>query len=111
MARKSASDLKLKEISEILFPRTKVVERTEEGQKIKFMIDYSIDSNLYAALIDLQEGHNDQACHNTINKCISALNKVRNILEASMFLDEEAKYIMVDMLEDEDFDNVTTREH
>lgn len=97
--RMSESDKKLKQVADILFPKTKVLEKIEEGEKIKYMVDYSIDNNLYAALIDLQEGHNDKGCQNTINECIKALNKVRTVLEAHMFLDEEAKYIMVDMMD------------
>lgn len=104
--RMSESDKKLKEVADILFPKTKVLQKVEEGEKIKYMVDYSIDNNLYAALIDLQEGHNDKACHNTINKCIEALNKVRTILEAHMFLDEEAKYIMVDMVDTENVEEI-----
>lgn len=106
MARKSAADLKLQKISQILFPETKVFERVEDGEKIKYMVDYSIDNNLYAVLIDLQEGNNDQACQNTINKCIEALNKVRDILEASMYLEKDARYIMVDMIEDKNVEDI-----
>lgn len=100
MARKSAAQAKIDEITEILFPPTKLHEAVEEGEAYKFMVDYSVDNNLYAALIDLQEGHNDQATQNTINKCLNALIKVREILEAHMELDHDAKYIMVDMKED-----------
>lgn len=103
MARKSASEKKLEQITKILFPPTKVHETIEEGDKIKYMIDYSIDNNLYAVLIDLREGNNDKACHDTLNKCLDALIKVREILEAHMLLDKEAKYITVEMLS---FDNV-----
>lgn len=99
MARKTAADKKLEEIKNILFPPTKVHEQVEAGEKVRFMIDYSIDNNLYAVLIDLQEGHNDKAVQDTVNKCITALIKVRDILEAHMMLDKEAKYITVEMLE------------
>lgn len=97
MARLSASDKKLNEIKELLFPKTVVRETMEEGEKIKYMIDYSVDNNLYAVLIDLREGNNDEACHNTINKCIDVLIKVRNLLDASMYLEKDAKYITVDL--------------
>ena len=110
MARKSTSDKKLDDIKKILFPPTRVHETVEGGEKVRFMIDYSIDNNLYAALSDLQEGHNDQACQNTINKCIDALIKVRDILEASMELDKESKYIMVDILDDHNEEEVVARE-
>ena len=97
MARQSASDKKLEKIKELLFPKTEVVETVEEGEKFKYMVDSSVDNNLYAVLVDLQEGVNDKTCHNTINRCIDALLEVRNILEAHMYLEEGAKYITVNM--------------
>lgn len=99
MARKTAAEKKLDTIKSILFPPTKVQETVEEGEKIRYMIDYSVDNNLYAVLVDLQEGHNDKAVQDTLNKCITALIKVRDILEAHMLLDKESKYITVDMPE------------
>jgi hypothetical protein len=99
MAKKSAAEKKLEDIRNILYPPTKVQETVEEGEKIRFMVDYSIDNNLYAVLIDLQEGHNDKAVQKTLNECITALIKVRDILGAHMLLDKESKYITVDLPE------------
>lgn len=107
MARKSLADKKIQEITDILFPATKVHETVEEGNKIKYMVDHSVDNNLYAVLIDLREGHNDTACHNTIDRCIDALVKVRTILEASMYLDNDAKYIVAEMPDAETVKNIT----
>jgi hypothetical protein len=106
MARKSAADKKLDDIRNILFPPTKVNKTMENGEQIKFMIDYSVDNNLYAALIDLREGHNDTVVQNTINKCIDSLIKVREILEAQMLLDDEAKYITVEMLDTKNVEDI-----
>jgi len=106
MARKTAADKKLEEIKNILFPPTKVHEQVEAGEKVRFMVDYSIDNNLYAALIDLQEGHNDKTVQKTVNQCITALIKVRDILEAHMLLDKEAKYITVEMPENIDVEEI-----
>lgn len=97
MPRLNASDKKLNEVKELLFPKTKVVETMENGERIKYMVDYSVDNNLYAVLIDLQEGVNDKSCHSTLNKCIDILIKVRSLLEAQMYLEKDAKYITVDM--------------
>lgn len=106
MARQSASDKKLNEIKDLLFPTTKVEETVENGEKFKYMVDYSVDNNLYAVLIDLQEGVNDKTCHKTINNCINVLLKVRNILEAHMYLEKDAKYITVGMPDVTDVENI-----
>ena len=75
------ADKKIEEIIKILFPPLDIQEKMEQdGSSIKFHIDYSVDSNLDAALMDLQ---------------------VRRLLEAYAKLDEDAKYIIVDDLDDE----------
>jgi|694.fasta_scaffold45994_11 hypothetical protein len=89
-------------IRNILFPPTKVDEQYgEDGVLRKWQVDYSADMNLYAALIDLQEGHNDKAVHNTINDIQDRLIKVREILEEHMQLSKEADYIVVENLKEE----------
>lgn len=96
------SDFKLEEIKNILFPPLELKEDySKEGDTIKYHVDYSVDMNLDAVLIDLQEGHNDSVSHNTINNVINRLMKVREILEAYRELDENAKYIIVDTGENE----------
>jgi hypothetical protein len=66
------------------------------GAPIKYMVDYSIDSNLDAVLMDLQDGYNDKAAQKTINTMVSRLNNVRRMLEAYPSVDTEAKYIIVE---------------
>lgn len=100
MSRKSESALKLEEIKNLLFPPVKVHETVENDEKVRFMIDYSIDNNIYSVLLDLQEGNNDDVCQKTLNNCLKVLDKVRKILDAHMELDEKSKYIMVEMLDD-----------
>lgn len=100
MAKKSEAAMKLDQIKEILFPPVKVHETVEEGEKFRYMVDYSIDNNLYSVLIDLQEGNNDDICQKTLNNCIKALDKVRKILDVHMQLDDKSKYIVVEMLDD-----------
>lgn len=95
------AERKLNEVINILFPPLRVEEETDGETTFKFMVDSSVDNNLYAVLTDLQEGNNDETCHNTLNRCITALNKVRTLLEAYMQLDEEAKYIVVEPPEDD----------
>lgn len=93
----SESDLKIEQIKKILFPPLELHEQIQEdGSKIKFHIDFSVDSNLDAALIDLQEGNNDAVVQKTITSVITRLNDVRRILEAYAELDKDAQYIIVD---------------
>jgi hypothetical protein len=91
---KTTADEKLEEIKNILFPPFK--KQTEKD--ITFLIDYSADSNLQAAVSDLEEGHNDEIVQGTINKVIDRLVEVRKILKAYGEFDIEAKYIIVDDL-------------
>lgn len=86
------SDQKLEEIKNFLFPPLKL----EEENGIKFHVDYSIDMNLEAALDELNDGTNDEVTRKTIRKVADQLFKLRQMLEAHMLLDDEAKYIIVD---------------
>lgn len=83
----------MQQVVDILFPPLE----TREGKDGVYQIDYSIDSNLQSALVDLQDGTNDKVVQDTIAKAIDALIKVRNILEVYPEIDERAKYIIVDM--------------
>lgn len=96
------AEQKLELIKNILFPKSKLNEDIDPktGESYKWQVDYSADMNLDAALIDLQEGHNDQAVHNTIVGVIKSIHEVRDLLEAHMELSEEAKYIVVENLKD-----------
>lgn len=79
-------------VVDILFPPLE----TREGKDGVYQIDYSIDSNLQSALLDLQEGTNDKVVQDTIAKAIDALIKVRNVLEVYPELDDRASYVIVD---------------
>jgi hypothetical protein len=88
---------KLEQIKALLYPPLKLEEEIDkDGTPLKYHIDYSADSNLDAALMDLQEGHNDKIAHDTINDVIKRLIEVRKLLEAYAQLDPNAKYIIVD---------------
>jgi hypothetical protein len=88
----------LSKVTALLFPPYK----TEIINGSKVITDYSIDSNLDAALMDLQEGKNDEVSQKTINSAIKSLIKVRRILEVSNKMDlSEAEYIRVESLDDE----------
>jgi hypothetical protein len=102
------ADEKLEQIKKILFPPLELKEEMgNDGTKVKFHIDYSVDSNLDAVLMDLEEGHNDPVARKTISKVVDRLNDARRLLEAYAQLDNEAKYIIVD---DGDNQDVEARE-
>lgn len=91
------SDKRIDEIINILFPPLETKTSIGgSGEVFKYQVDYSADSNLDAALIDLREGHNDEVVRNTITKVIDKLNQVRRLLEAYSEIDSEAKYLVVD---------------
>jgi flagellin-specific chaperone FliS len=93
----TTAEEKLEEIKNILFPPLELHEEiSKEGDIIKYHVDYSVDSNIDAALIDLYDGNNDQVVQSTLNKAAARLNKVRRLLEAYAVFDAEAKYIIVD---------------
>jgi hypothetical protein len=93
---------KLELIKNILFPQPKLMEDMDEGGQFhKWQVDYSADLNLNAALVDLQEGHNDKAVHNTILDIEDRLIKVRDILEEHMQISKEAEYIVVENLKED----------
>lgn len=94
------SDIILEEIKNILFPPMKLQYASKDGKTTKYHIDSSVDSNLDAVLMDLQEGYNDETAQKTINSVINRLNKVRKKLEAYAELDKDAEYIIVEDLED-----------
>lgn len=101
------SDVLLEQIKNKLFPPLEHrQEMGNDGQPIKFMVDYSIDSNLDAVLMDLQDGYNDRATQKTINTCVGRLNEVRRMLGAYPELDKEAKYIIVDDGSDSDVSEI-----
>ena len=93
----SESDKRIDEIINILFPPLETKSSVgPDGVVFKYQIDYSADSNLDAALIDLREGHNDEVVRTTITSVVDKLNQVRRLLEAYSEIDNDAKYIVVD---------------
>ena len=90
------AEQKLEEIRNILFPVPETETKFDGKKEIKYFIDRSVDMNLDAALIDLQEGNNDKICHDTINSVIKSLIQVRQILNAYSELDSDSQYVIVD---------------
>jgi hypothetical protein len=79
-------------VVDLLFPP--VEEVTMEGHT--FLTDYSVDSNLYAALVDLDDGVNDATTRETLKKCYERLQEARRLLVADKIVPSKAKYLVVD---------------
>lgn len=88
----------LDKIKDILFPPNVLREEVDpkSGQVFKFTVDYSIDMNLDAALIDIQEGNNDEIVQNTIKGVLKRLIEVRELLDVHMELGKESQFIVVE---------------
>jgi len=97
--RKSEAEVKLAQLEQILFPPF-TTESMPDGTI--FHMDYSADSNLSAALIDLQDGTNDRVTQKTIAKVLKNLEDARKVLEAYPFMDKRAKYVIVDTEKDDE---------
>lgn len=102
------AELKLEQIKNLLFPQLITEEElSNDGTIMKFHVDYSVDSNLDAALIDLQEGHNDEVVQGTINEVVKKLIEVRRLLEAYAKMDPDAKYIIVENPKNDSLEDIT----
>jgi len=93
---KTTAEEQLEQIKNILFPPFKLESKQTKDEEVKFLIDYSADSNLQSAVYDLEEGHCDAVVQGTINKVIDRLVDVRKILNAYGEFDTAAQYIIVD---------------
>lgn len=74
---KDSNSYELDRIKSLLFPAMEK-EVTEDGTE--FIVDRSIDSNLYAVLVDLQEGFCDEVVLKSIKDAIEVLEQIRKIL-------------------------------
>ena len=101
------ADQKLEDVIQILFPPL-ALHTDRDGNK--FHVDYSVDTNLEAALMDLEEGNNDAVTQRTIRKAIDRIIKVRQMLEAYREIDKDAKYFIADDLEDDAHDKIQAQD-
>lgn len=86
-------DSSLQEVTELLFPEPE--EKEMDG--LTMVIDKSVDANLHAALLDLEDNTNDAVVRDTIRKCVLQLEKARAVLEAHNHqINKKARYLMVD---------------
>jgi len=85
-------EAELETLTDILFPEPE--EHDKDG--ITVVVDRSIDANLQAALLDLEDGTNDKVTRETIKKCLDKLYEARALLEARYQITKKAHYLMVD---------------
>ena len=79
-------------VCDILFPPH--VEKEEDGQT--YIVDYSVDNNLMGALVDLENGSNDEVTRETILAVITKLGEARELLMAKYPITKKARYLLVD---------------
>ena len=84
------------DLCDLLFPQP--TETSDESGT--YLIDRSVDLNLQSALIDLENGVNDEVVRNTIRKVITKLGDARDILYANYRIQEGASYLQVDPPDD-----------
>jgi len=82
---------KLDALREILFPR--LVTETRAGET--YHVDRSVDANLNAVLLDMQDGLVDDITENTVRDVMRALVKARDILVRESDIPEGATYLVV----------------
>jgi hypothetical protein len=84
----------INQVIELLFPDYKE-EMMPDGSLV--VVDRSVDNNLDAVLVDLQDGINDKTIQNTINECIKKLYQARKILQVDPDLPKNARGVIVDI--------------
>lgn len=86
-------DSMISKVEEILFP-SYTEELDSKGNT--WIIDYSADNNLYAAILDLKEGVVNETTITTLESVLNSLTKIRNLLEVNQTIkNNEAKGIVV----------------
>jgi hypothetical protein len=85
-------EAELERLTEVLFPEP---EEIDKGG-LTMIVDRSVDANLQAALLDLEDGTNDKVTRDTIKKCLDKLYEARELLEARYQITKKAHYLVVD---------------
>jgi hypothetical protein len=93
---KTPPDQRIEAITNLLFPP---LQLHTDSKGNKYHIDYSVDMNLDAALVDLEEGNNDEISRKTIKSVSDRLFKLRQYLEVQREFDSEIKYVLVEDLQ------------
>lgn len=85
-------DSQMQALTEMLFPAT---ESQRQGEHT-FVIDYATDTNLYSAIIDLEEGMNDAVTLKTLRNVLERLRQARALLRVEDVVMPEGGYLVVD---------------
>jgi hypothetical protein len=107
MKPKTPAEVKIEQIIKTMFPPLEL-HIDKDGNK--YHIDHSLDTNLEAALMDLEEGHNDAASQKTIRSVADQIIRVRKLLEAYQLIDDEAKYFIAEDPETRDVEEIQATE-
>lgn len=79
-------------LCDILFPDP--IE--ESGRGHTFIVDHSVDSNLHAAILDLEDDISDETTIKTLRAVLGKLREARDLLEANYKIDAGAEYVIVE---------------
>ena len=86
------ADSTIQQIERLLFPPFEV-HHTNDGAEI--CVDRSVDTNLYAALVDLEEGIVDEIVLKSIKDSIDVLTQVRHLLNVKQQLVTDPELLVV----------------
>jgi len=87
----TTADRKLQQLKDLLFPEPKL----EMENDMEFYVDSSVDMNIEAVLYDLEEGHNDDVCQNTLRSIANTLFNARKLLQAYYEMDSNINHVVV----------------
>lgn len=88
---------KLKRIQTMLFPPLVLGEEEHPTEgTIKYLVDYSVDSNLQAVLFDLQEGINNEVTQDSIEKMLKVISEIRSLLAIEQTVDPNFQFLVVE---------------
>lgn len=91
------ADQKLKQIQAMLFPPLVMGEEEHPTEgTIKYLVDYSVDSNLQAVLFDLQEGVNNDVTQDSLQKILKVVSDIRKLLDVDQKVDPNFTFLVVE---------------
>lgn len=79
-------------LCDILFPDP--IEENRGGHT--FIVDHSVDSNLLAAILDLEDDISDETTLKTLRAVLEKLRDARDLLSANYKIDSDAEYVIVE---------------
>ena len=107
MKPQTPADVKIEQLIKLMFPP---MELHKDKEGTKFHVDYSVDANLEAVLHDLEDGYNDETARKTIRNIADRLYEVRQLLNAYQEIDSEARYFIVDDLDEDVHEKIQAKD-